>query len=353
MNIALAQHLTCTIYSIMPQLVKLPATFGFFLNLVNTLQSQRELEGPSSGLMQSVIHDSLSAALKQWKITGISYYARSYDSRVKELAACMISTKELALLKRLFDSLIDDETDIRVKFRDLFIPLVPYLECMQKDNNIPIGTGVCGDFSRWLIEKYLRDVLGTKKSSIPQISIRKLGCRSTGCSDCIELDKFIQSAEASHVFRAAEPRRKHLESRMAAAHDLVVYKTIRSGSPYSLEVTKHKEVVEWSAWVGRQKAAKDFLASFGGEKALKDIMGDRFEDVMKALSGEEYVIRRLVVQKPPRANARSLPSGKSKADEKSVPPALSGSSMATKPVAGLKRKGRPGADGPIIDLTSP
>lgn len=353
MGTALAQHLTCTCHSIMPQLVKLPATYGFFLDLVNTLHSQgNELEGLfSPGLMQSVIQELLSAALKQWKVSGISYHDNSYDSRVKELAACMISTKELALLKRLFDSLIDDETDIRVKFRDLFIPLVPYLVCIQKENNIPIGAGVCGDFFRWLIEKYLRDVLGTKKSYIPPNSIRKLGCRSTGCSDCTELDKFIQSTEVSHVFRAAENRRKHLESRMAEAHDLVVYKTIRSGSPYSLEVTKHKKVVEWSAWVGRQKAAKNFLASFGGEKALKDIMGDRFEDVMKALSGEEYVIRKHVVQKSPRANARSLPSGKSKADEKAVPPALSGSSMATKPVAGVKRKGRPGAEGPIIDLT--
>lgn len=360
MTTTLAQHLTYAFHSIMPQLVKLPDTYGFFLDLVNTLHSQRkELEDMSSpGVLQSVIHESLNAAVKQWKVTTPYYTNRTQmdGSRVKELAACLISTKEVAVLKRLFDSLTNDEADIRVKFRDLFVPLVPYLLRIQKDNDISIDTDVCGDFYRWLIEKHLRDVLGPKKS-IPHASIRKIGCGITACRDCTELDEFMQSVEASHVFQYELRRRKHLESRLAAAPDLAVHRTIKRGSPHSLEVTKNKEIVEWSAWMERQKVAKSFLVSFGGDKALKDIMGDRFEDVVKALSGEkEYVIGRHVIQKPPKApinHARSLSSGKDKAVKQTVSVASSGSAMATKPVAGVKRKGRPGADGPIIDLTTP
>lgn len=364
-------HVADACYSIVPQLVKFDDTYRFLIDLVKCLQSQRqELEAsPShSELLQSVFHACLNAALKQWKDSKLGQYhgktvsslKKLDDSRVKELAGCLVSANELVLLKQFFESLVEDEEDMRVKFRDIFVPLVPDLVRVQKEHKIPIDSGVCKDFYRWLIGMYLQRMLGGKRTFICHPSVRKIGCADTTCKDCAELDKFIQSTEASHTFRYAEHRRRHLESRVADVSDLVSYKTIKEGKPHGLEVKKRKEIVDGSTWEGRQKAAKKFLASFGGDRALKAIMGDEFADVTMALSGEkEFGSKTHVAQKLPGKlatpvnHSTSVTSGSGKKFRPSDALAKSGSAMPTKPVAGVKRKGRPGIDGPIIDLTSP
>ena len=54
-----------------------------------------------------------------------------------------------------------------------------------------------------------------------------------------------------------------------------------------VEVKKRKEIVSGALWSARQKAAKSFIASFGGDKDIERIMGDKTADVKKALSGEK------------------------------------------------------------------
>lgn len=341
-------------HSIVPQLVKFEGTFKFLINFVQTLQSQRKEfnDSPASTkLLQSIFHEALNAAMRQWKATALDQtphfyhsYHTSYmkiDNGLKmELVECLASAKEFSLLKEFFDTLIEKDEDIYEKFQDVLIPLVPHLMRIQKKYSISVNSGVYGDFLRWLIETYLRDILGEEKTFKRHPLVKKAGCSDASCKDCPELDTFMRSAQASRVFRCAEARRKHLEQFVIYLRDLVSYTMIRTGRPYGLEVTKRKDIAEGHRWEGRLNDAKKFLDGFGGSEILKSIMGGRYVEVTKVLLDEKgdggKVSALAATQNPQGKQSKSPPF------DKNVGRAGIGakSGIPTKPVAGVKRKSR-------------
>lgn len=344
-------------HSIIPQLVKFEGTFKFLINFVQTLQSQRkefEDSPASTKLLQSIFHETLNAALRQWKGTVLDQtphfyhsYHTSYmkidDGLKMELVECLASAKEFSLLKEFFDTLIEKDEDIYEKYQDVLIPLVPHLLRIQKKYNISVNSGVYGDFLRWLIETYLRDIMGEEKTFKRHPLVKKAGCSDESCKDCPELDTFMRSAQASRVFRCAEARRKHLEQYVAYyLRDLVSYTMIRTGRPYGLEVTKRKDIAEGHSWEGRLNDAKKFLEGFGGSEILKSIMGGRYAEAAKVLLDEkgdgDKVSALAAAQKPQGKQSKSPPFDKNVG--RAGIGAKSGSSFPTKPVAGVKRKSR-------------
>ena len=341
----------------MPELLKRDDTYDFLLAFVKELRSLRnEPEGATtySESLDSVIYDLLDAAIKQSNPT--RYYPRRNGittKRVQGLVQYILLEDWPKALERLFTHLIEDDKTLRLNLKEIFTPVVPDLIRMSDEKTNEIGGDILKVFLRWLIESVLHVQLGKKTSNVDPTSIRKIGCNGT-CRDCRELDSFIRSERLVREFRKLQSGSTHLKSRLKTAPDIVsYYGDVYRGSGYVLEVHKRKEVVDAIAWDRKQRETREFLACFEAENVMERIMGERLDDVRKALSGEkDYEPGTYTLHKAPALGIKlaktevmhSLKEGNS----------VDGISK----VVGVKRKGRHDdeeeeEEGSIFDLNSP
>jgi hypothetical protein len=140
------------------------------------------------------------------------------------------------------------------------------------------------------------------------------------------------------------------------APDLVTYKTIRSGSPHGLQVTKNRDIVAASQWLVRQREARAFLGTIGSDAVIAKIMDDRYGDIVNALDGTQQFRLSTASNSAPQAG----PSGSSSLAPAPGPAATSAPApSAPLPSAplnistgvGQKRKKTPRVDGDVVDLT--
>ncbi|KAI5124283.1 hypothetical protein M0805_005130 [Coniferiporia weirii] len=343
---------------IQPQLAKYSSTSSFLAELVKSLLANKsELSKPPSSpnMFQAIVAYCLTLAIGQWEqivrsSNQYAYYGQARPQqnrapgRFRELAELCIMSGEVPICEKLLCFLAQNTGDIYTKYQELFVPLISEFRQMMNSHNIPLHTQPFGDFFRYLVEVYLHSILGAKSPKIRQNVIRKVGC---GCSECRELDKFLFSADEQRDFRYVQARRKHLEQRLESVLDIVSFETIRNGSPHGLKVTKHKDVVAACVWEGRQKVSKTFLSLFGGDPSLKLLMGAKYPEVIKAVSGEKAYAQ---VTNPFNALNLATPSqhrapGVSTSNFESMRPPLPSKAPGNS-VAGSKRK-NPG----FVDLT--
>jgi hypothetical protein len=87
-----------------------------------------------------------------------------------------------------------------------------------------------------------------------------------------------------------EDRRKHLESRIDAfASSFLSYRTMKSGSPYTLHVLKREEALKENVRKQKRDKAFEFLKSVGSDGSLDEaerVMGKRWDDVLDACEGK-------------------------------------------------------------------
>lgn len=292
------------ISSIMPQLRMYSDsndTYKFFFEFAKALQDEGGELAAKPEDVQNLVYVSFYLAVKKWKRKppgGIHYRYYSHSphdsiyinaSRVNELAETLVSANQIPLLQQLFLSLIKDNEEIETKYTNILVPVVPSLVRILKERNIALDSEHCKFFFRWLIENYLQSILGRMTSDISQFYIRKLGCGSERCTDCQILDNFIMSTQESYEFREVQERRRHLEDQLDMAPDMVTHHTDTNGRPYGLIVTKRWEIIDAINWILRQEAAVEFLKPFEGGD-MERLLGRRFPDVEKALSGEKTYV---------------------------------------------------------------
>ncbi|KAL5531710.1 hypothetical protein ACEPAG_4587 [Sanghuangporus baumii] len=284
--------------TIQPQFSRHRPSFKFLLVFIEALREEKEqlAKHPAADLTyKQAVEFCLMLAIGQWKVAEVSQYPYAHYgqpinkqqpsssfSRIKEIVEMCLLTEQMEACKMLLESLIKDKGDIGMKFKNYFIPLVPELRRLLNSSNVPLNCYPFGDFFRYVIETFLTDMLGAKTGKMRTSSVRKVGC---GCMYCQDLDTFLLSVQDKKVFRYGQEHRRHMEQRLYHARDLATFRTIPNGRPHGLEVIKHAEVVAMQTWEGRQKVARNFLASFGGDGDLKLIMGPRFTDVSLAISG--------------------------------------------------------------------
>lgn len=136
---------------------------------------------------------------------------------------------------------------------------------------------------------YLAYILGGKEN-VPSIPPIVAGC---GCADCDELDEFIRGPEASCRFEAylGEDRLEHVLGRVTNtnANEIIdAFDDKSTPEPYSMILTKKREVVKTYTWAGRQEQAVKFMqhAVHGGEMEMRRLLGKRrYEDVLRAIHG--------------------------------------------------------------------
>ncbi|KAH6877045.1 hypothetical protein BKA70DRAFT_217422 [Coprinopsis sp. MPI-PUGE-AT-0042] len=110
------------------------------------------------------------------------------------------------------------------------------------------------------------------------------------CAYCAQLDAFllapcssgddedppgVEEAGAEIRFKAKQPIREHIEAQLSAsqtrANGFVIWHTVTTaGNPYTLVVTKRKEIVDAEKWPGRVECAWKFLKKvFAGDEKRK------------------------------------------------------------------------------------
>lgn len=375
---------------ILPQLVKMPSIFEFWVEFISSLHchknallrpTQPQPIGDNNQDITASLPDSdfenvlercLTAAIMQWNpvvaqprpIYPYSTYgnqplpSHSRVTRITKLVELCIITGHLVPCDRLFTSIIKDKEDspLSAKFQKLYNPLITELKKLLSDRGIDITSSPFVSFFRSVIGTYLQGLLGTKDRHVQAARIPKVGC---GCAPCVDLDRFMSSAAAEHSFRYNQTLRHHLENRLrsSSALELVTYKTIRAGSPHGFVVAKKPEVVAAMQWSYRHEQAKVFLSSIGDDTVISKLMDLRYPDVVKSLEGnQQYVVVATDYstrpQPPTPLNAANTPQASISTSRTEIPPPVAlvpPNSMANK----RKRTGPPQAVlGPVIDLTS-
>ncbi|RXW17214.1 hypothetical protein EST38_g8644 [Candolleomyces aberdarensis] len=262
-----------------------------------------------------VIHECVLAAIRQWDATAhtsnkrtahiYSHTSRSNTSnspssgtdRIAEMVDLCFTVGEMESCSELLAMILEgkDGDDIADTFKSIYVPLIPKLRKVLKKhkpsrNQSLSSSPPLATFFRNLVSKYLVHVLGSK-TAIPKLN-RNIKCGPT-CEDCTRLEAWLNDLNAMDEFKlkAVAGRRQHLEMRISyEASDLLTKHTITTGSPHTLVVAKVKGAMARYTWSGRQAAAMAFLKAVEvGEKKewLKEVMGERYADVLKAVQGEQ------------------------------------------------------------------
>ncbi|KAF6756350.1 hypothetical protein DFP72DRAFT_1044931 [Ephemerocybe angulata] len=169
----------------------------------------------------------------------------------------------------------------------------------------------------------------------------------------------LAAASASGPVQA---RRTHLEREIAQARipHLISTETVRNrGSPYTLVVSKRPEVMGGLNWKEAQTKAVAFIRSVADDKGLKELMPDRYEDVLRAVAGSKVFVVGAMTVADPDGIAPTTPAAATAASGTTAPSASSSTvasapaAGASAPVAGAKRKQRDPPKNTIafIDLT--
>lgn len=210
--------------------------------------------------------------------------SRSHDQAVDIIEACLL-TSCMAPCRKLFVILLKIPGSAGEKFENLYGRLIPPLRELLSSKNIDICSPPFIDLFQILVAMYLRDVLGSKPSTRP--NIRKIGCK---CADCKSVDAFLLKPNLTETFRYAQKRRTHVESKLDTITDLVTSEVIRDKNPHGLVVTKLPDFMATLQWEVRVTKARAFLKSVGEDNMIAKLMGDRYEDILKALQGAQRFI---------------------------------------------------------------
>lgn len=195
------------------------------------------------------------------------------------IETCLL-TSCLAPCRKLFAALLKIRGPTREKFENVYCRLIPSLREFLSSKNIDIFSSPVIDLFQILIAMYLHDVLGSKPD-VP-VNIRKLGC---GCADCKPLDAFLLQTKETETFRYPTKRRNHVYPILSSVSDLIAVQTFRDRSPHKLAITKLPDFLAMLLWKVRVTNAKAFLKSIGDDNVIARLMGDRHEDVLKAIQG--------------------------------------------------------------------
>ncbi|KAJ3500137.1 hypothetical protein NLJ89_g9924 [Agrocybe chaxingu] len=287
----------------LPNLVVKENAYDFCVTLVKVIKGdvQREARDPSTeapfgpppereGLLNRVIKSLLEVAASQWKkapaatpLSGSSDQVQvATVSRIVEIVELSITSGNLDVCELLFTDALQATDPPSVNFPQLYTPLIPRLQDIFNRHGPDICLSPFLNFFQVLIVTYFKDVLGKKGSR--KHRPRKIGC---GCKQCTTLDAFIMDGVTTmRLFSAlVQGRKVHLEKKLAEASDLCSFETTRTGSLYSIRVTKRPELLHFASWERRTRAAEAFLASIGTDDVIQKIMGGRYEDVKYALAG--------------------------------------------------------------------
>ncbi|KAJ2928449.1 hypothetical protein H1R20_g8653, partial [Candolleomyces eurysporus] len=312
---------------IIPKMSKNGGSHQFFVALSKDLHHHREkfassgrvsnqstsAQASSAPSVSEVVRQCVSVAVQHWRsvasrreqahiqptypfLYGINAPRSQDPSRIDWIVEMVDLCFTVGEMRPCFDLLKDillhrGGVDTPEMFKTVYVPLIPKLKStLEKYGKRMSSEPTIASFLQNLVSVYFVHILGSK-STLPKQLNQAVKC-GPHCSDCTQFETWVNDVNAVNDYhlKAAQGRRKHIESRIRAmVLDCLATNTLAIGSPHTLVVSKKKEVWAKYTWSGRQTSAVVFLKAVAssGEAELKELMGERYTDVLKALQGAQ------------------------------------------------------------------
>ncbi|KZT35177.1 hypothetical protein SISSUDRAFT_1131295 [Sistotremastrum suecicum HHB10207 ss-3] len=224
--------------------------------------------------------DIMYDALKLKSLWFIPRWLRTAE----DLLELCFSTESPSAVANLLSRLQSPTTDINAHLTYVAVPFIATLVRKLASQDIKIDSAPYPSFCQGVLVAFVDKVLGPRpvaiyKAATLRDELTVIGC---GCHVCNDMIVQVAGNLPVVVIKRAEKERKHLEQRIKAQLGLVC-RTIKSGSPHGLEITKPPSLVEFGAWSIRRKVATDALDAIGSSEVQQAVLGASYTRIITRL----------------------------------------------------------------------
>ncbi|KAF6756352.1 hypothetical protein DFP72DRAFT_284169 [Ephemerocybe angulata] len=292
--------------TLLPKLQKPRYTYEILVALAKSLHAGRSL---SKAPFNELIVQCLNAAAPYWQ--GYCYVnADSATERVREIIELSLAIGDLRPCELVFDLLFasTDKKVLEKRLREQYRPLVPYLKSLLAQHGQSITAQPFRTLFRNTVAVALSACCPTPSQpqghgpTVDQLLGRYTAC---GCEECVQMQAFLLGTAQEIKFTVALARRKHVEAylrwggpTLAQLVETQTVKAEKAGKAHTL-VVKRKErpsglsVVPTAVGpaVRVPVGVRAFVESVCGEEGvLREVMGDRYRDVVDVLEGRRVFL---------------------------------------------------------------
>ncbi|KZT35178.1 hypothetical protein SISSUDRAFT_1131296 [Sistotremastrum suecicum HHB10207 ss-3] len=195
-----------------------------------------------------------------------------------------LAVKSEASLPELFSRLMSPTQDLDEHFTKVVLPFVSALCKELADRKIDVFSEPYRRFCEEALTTFTNKILGTRPGGAENASslseaLAVLGC---GCEPCNEMIEELSTPETTITIKRAEKERKHLIKRIGKKMGITC-RTVKSGSPHGLEITKPASLINWGNWAKYQKKALDVLTAIGSVDIQRKVLGQHFTGIYDRL----------------------------------------------------------------------
>ena len=167
---------------------------------------------------------------------------------------------------------------------DLYAKILPDLVKLLDKYGISLSSSPSRKFFHYIIGAYLQDVLGSEGES-PYLKFSILTCGHEACS---RVNDFLRSEEESTKVPLDDTIERCLTGLGIHHRDrLLLWHIYRWDKPPRIGLEKRAKATAAQSWSIRLAETQEFLRTIGTDEEISQIMGERYQDVVKALEGSQ------------------------------------------------------------------
>ena len=243
-------------------------------------------EGQTSNaeLFDHILDKVLAVAILQ-AFEGDPYY---WPAQVPLLFSICIPGNRMKSYEDILDHISrPQEEPFYTRYLGLFAKTLPDQVKLLEKHGISVSSSPSRKFFRYVIGTYLEEVLGSKEGS-PYLKLSMLTC---GHETCSQVNDFLRSEEGETTLpadRVTERCAKGL--RIDKRYELFRVDTSWWSKSPQMKLTKTHETIAAQQWSVRLADTRELLKTIGMEEEISQIMGERYQDLVKALEGSQAFV---------------------------------------------------------------
>ena len=166
----------------------------------------------------------------------------------------------------------------------LYSEIIPELIKLHREHGISVSSSPLGEFLRYVVGMYVQDVLGTEEGS-PYLKPSMFTCDHEGCS---RANDFLRSEEKEQRIPLDRNVKRCVSSlRINNRYDVLKCSPDWDEKPPLMDLVKTPEALAALSWSVRLGNTRELLEAVGTEEEVCEIMGERCQDLKKALEGSQ------------------------------------------------------------------
>jgi hypothetical protein len=246
---------------------------------------QTEGQTSNAELLDDILEEILAEAIP-WVY---DRYRQEQGQAVSSLFSICIPGNRMKRYRELLDLISRPYGDsFYTRYVDVYAKAIPDLVKLLDKHGISVSSSPSRKFFRHVIGKYLEEILGSKEGS-PYLKLPMLTCGHEACS---QVNDFLRSEEMKTTVPLDEVEDCVADLKIDKRYKLVKCVTHWYPMPSRMTLTKKKVAMAAQHWSSRLADAQELLKTIGTDEEISRIMGERYDDVVKALEGSQPFTRR-------------------------------------------------------------